>query len=72
MIERYLIDETPFPEDQPLDMGGSMVSAYSLGIIANMLSKHGHVEVRNCAPTGEEIDWRPSLCGIENRKPEEG
>ncbi len=56
MIDPYIINEKPFPNGDCLDMGGAMLTAYALGIIANMLSKHGRVEVRNCATTGEEID----------------
>lgn len=65
----YLInEETPFLPDEPLDLNGACVTAFTLGIIANLISKHGHVEVKNAYVTGEAINWIPSLIGLESDK----
>ena len=64
----YLInEETPFLDNSILDLTGSCLTAFSLGIIANMISKHGHVEVKNAHITGEAINWIPPLIGLEHK-----
>lgn len=69
----YLInEETGFLDDTVLDLGGSSLTAFTLGIIANMISKHGHVTVQNARITGEEIDWRPSLIGLKREGLKDG
>lgn len=58
--------DTRFLRDQPIDLNGSPLTAWNLALIANVISKYGRVEVINAQTTGEEIDWIPSLVGLNN------